>query len=136
MSKSAASLYHRYVKLCSSWSIDATKSGRDLGTFLRERLLKDFKEAEFTQLSAVDYAIKEKQIKSLENLSQDLYYKPPGAKTATATGATLDECTAAVSTAAMEELKAQGKESFVSRLKNELDQVKFLRRAKADAGGK
>lgn len=46
----AASRYRRFLKLCEEWPVDETKRGRDLGTYLRQRVAQAFREGENTQV--------------------------------------------------------------------------------------
>lgn len=48
--KMAASRYRRFLKLCEEWPVDETKRGRDLGTYLRQRVAQAFREGENTQV--------------------------------------------------------------------------------------
>nr|XP_046197419.1 ubiquinol-cytochrome-c reductase complex assembly factor 2-like isoform X2 [Oncorhynchus gorbuscha] len=41
--------YRRFLKLCEEWPRDESKKGRDLGTFLRQRVTHAFREGENTQ---------------------------------------------------------------------------------------
>uniref|UniRef100_A0A8C0RCM9 Mitochondrial nucleoid factor 1 n=3 Tax=Canis lupus TaxID=9612 RepID=A0A8C0RCM9_CANLF len=45
----AASRYRRFLKLCEEWPVDESKRGRDLGTYLRQRVAQAFREGENTQ---------------------------------------------------------------------------------------
>uniref|UniRef100_A0A8C5VF32 Mitochondrial nucleoid factor 1 n=1 Tax=Microcebus murinus TaxID=30608 RepID=A0A8C5VF32_MICMU len=45
----AASRYRRFLKLCEEWPVDETKRGRDLGSYLRQRVAQAFREGENTQ---------------------------------------------------------------------------------------
>ncbi|XP_039391313.1 uncharacterized protein LOC120403769 isoform X1 [Mauremys reevesii] len=45
----AATRYRRFLKLCEEWPAEATKRGRDLGAFLRQRVAQAFREGESTQ---------------------------------------------------------------------------------------
>lgn len=46
----AATRYRRFLKLCEEWPKDESKKGRDLGTFLRQRVASAFREGENTQV--------------------------------------------------------------------------------------
>lgn len=125
MSKPAASLYTRYVKLCNGWSTDVTKRNRDLGEHLRKVLSTDFPSGEFTQLPSRAYEKKERELTSLEKLANNVYWKPLAAKQASASGATLAECSVAISTEALEVSKQIDEASFITKLKLKLDSVGF-----------
>uniref|UniRef100_A0A3Q3XS74 Mitochondrial nucleoid factor 1 n=1 Tax=Mola mola TaxID=94237 RepID=A0A3Q3XS74_MOLML len=49
----AATRYRRFLKLCEEWPRDEYKKGRDLGTFLRQRVASAFREGENTQFPRV-----------------------------------------------------------------------------------
>ncbi|XP_039712248.1 ubiquinol-cytochrome c reductase complex assembly factor 2 isoform X1 [Pteropus medius] len=55
----AASRYRRFLKLCEEWPVDETKRGRDLGTYLRQRVAQAFREGENTQYCALTELIPE-----------------------------------------------------------------------------
>lgn len=46
----SATRYRRFLKLCEEWPRDESKKGRDLGTFLRQRVALAFREGENTQV--------------------------------------------------------------------------------------
>lgn len=48
--KMSATRYRRFLKLCEEWPRDEFKKGRDLGTFLRQRVALAFREGENTQV--------------------------------------------------------------------------------------
>lgn len=52
----SATRYRRFLKLCEEWPRDETKKGRDLGTFLRQRVASAFREGENTQVEALSLA--------------------------------------------------------------------------------
>lgn len=49
----AASRYRRFLKLCEEWPVDESKRGRDLGTYLRQRVAQAFREGENTQVTGL-----------------------------------------------------------------------------------
>lgn len=49
----AASRYRRFLKLCEEWPVDETKRGRDLGSYLRQRVAQAFREGENTQVTGL-----------------------------------------------------------------------------------
>jgi lipopolysaccharide biosynthesis regulator YciM len=127
MSKAVGPLYTRYLKLCGAWGVDATKPDRDFGAFLREKINKDFKEGEFSQVAVADFPKLQGEIEALERLVQDKYKPPYSSTQSTATGATLKECSDAISTASVEALKDLEDAGIVDKLKFRLDQFKFSR---------
>lgn len=46
----SATRYRRFLKLCEEWPRDEFKKGRDLGTFLRQKVAVGFREGENTQV--------------------------------------------------------------------------------------
>lgn len=48
--KMSATRYRRFLKLCEEWPRDEFKKGRDLGTFLRQKVAVGFREGENTQV--------------------------------------------------------------------------------------
>lgn len=53
----SATRYRRFLKLCEEWPRDDYKKGRDLGTFLRQRVALAFREGENTQVSQCSEAL-------------------------------------------------------------------------------
>lgn len=49
----AATRYRRFLKLCEEWPKDESKRGRDLGTFLRQKVASAFREGENTQVGII-----------------------------------------------------------------------------------
>lgn len=49
----AAGRYRRFLKLCEEWPVDETKRGRDLGSYLRQRVAQAFREGENTQVTGL-----------------------------------------------------------------------------------
>ncbi len=47
----SATRYRRFLKLCEEWPRDEYKKGRDLGTFLRQKVATAFREGENTQVT-------------------------------------------------------------------------------------
>ncbi|KAH1171790.1 hypothetical protein KIL84_007408 [Mauremys mutica] len=56
----AATRYRRSLKLCEEWPVEATKRGRDLGAFLRQRVAQAFREGESTQAREEDCMLLDK----------------------------------------------------------------------------
>ena len=54
VTKMSATRYRRFLKLCEEWPMDEFKKGRDLGTFLRQRVALAFREGENTQVESWD----------------------------------------------------------------------------------
>ena len=123
---SVSSLYRRYLLVCSKWSIDTTKSGRDFGTHLRELIPKLFPNSELTSIDSNDLKDLEKQIESLERLNKNVYFKPTFLESS-ASGLTADDCKTVLSTKSLQELEHIFDSSALNRLKRTLGSIRFLR---------
>lgn len=103
-----SSHYKRFIQVLEKWPIDKTKSGRDLGEKLRERL----------QTLADPSAIKtqqesenlNKEIDALERLANNTYAKKyPRAFNSTATGLTAEQCSQVLSSEFLQYLNKDNK---------------------------
>ncbi|CAM5119645.1 unnamed protein product [Natator depressus] len=87
----AATRYRRFLKLCEEWPVEETKRGRDLGTFLRQRVAQAFREGESTQIA--DPANCDQMYESLVRIHTNFYKnKYPRLKDTSFTGVTVEEC--------------------------------------------
>lgn len=120
---SVSSLYRRYLLICSQWSIDTTKSGRDFGTHLRHKISKLFPNLELTQIGFNDLKQLESQIESLERLNKNTYFKPTFIESS-ATGLTAEECKKVISTETLEQLEEIDK-SLLNRIKLTFGAIRF-----------
>ncbi|XP_072278679.1 ubiquinol-cytochrome c reductase complex assembly factor 2 [Pyxicephalus adspersus] len=68
----AAVRYRRFLKLCEEWPVDETRRGRDLGSFLRQRVAQVFREGENTQIQ--DPEVCDQMYESLNRINSS-YYK-------------------------------------------------------------
>ncbi|XP_048351903.1 ubiquinol-cytochrome-c reductase complex assembly factor 2 [Sphaerodactylus townsendi] len=68
----AVTRYRRFLKLCEEWPVEETKRGRDLGTFLRQRVAQAFREGENTQIA--DPVTCDEMFESLSKIHTN-YYK-------------------------------------------------------------
>ncbi|XP_061788608.1 ubiquinol-cytochrome-c reductase complex assembly factor 2 [Nerophis lumbriciformis] len=87
----AATRYRRFLKLCEEWPLDETKKGRDLGTFLRQRVAAAFREGENTQISDTEKC--DLMYESLARMNTNTYRQRfPRVKDTSFTGVTVEEC--------------------------------------------
>lgn len=66
-----SSLYKQYLKLLERWPVDPTKTGRDLGEYLRHRVRIGFRNGQIVG----DVRKCEENIKSLNRLADNFYLK-------------------------------------------------------------
>uniref|UniRef100_A0A8C5LX49 Mitochondrial nucleoid factor 1 n=1 Tax=Leptobrachium leishanense TaxID=445787 RepID=A0A8C5LX49_9ANUR len=71
LKKMAAMRYRRFLKLCEDWSVDESKRGRDLGAFLRQRVVQAFREGESTQIH--DPEVCDQMFDSLNKMNNNFY---------------------------------------------------------------
>lgn len=105
MAKAGAGLYRRFLQLCEEWPVDSTKAGRDLGTYIREKVAKGFRQGE---ASVVNQEECEQNYDSLSKINSS-YYRTlyPRVKTHNVTGTTLEECRLVVSSDSLKILKGE-----------------------------
>jgi len=120
MSRSAATLYIRFQKICNIWGVDRTKANRDLGSHLRKLLINDFPQGEHTELSQAEFDKRDREVSSLERVANNVYWKSI-IKQSSATGATLSECSRIISTESLQAGKETLGYSFLQKLKFSLD---------------
>uniref|UniRef100_A0A672YPN4 Mitochondrial nucleoid factor 1 n=2 Tax=Sphaeramia orbicularis TaxID=375764 RepID=A0A672YPN4_9TELE len=91
LSKMSATRYRRFLKLCEEWPRDESKKGRDLGTFLRQRVAAAFREGESTQISDPEKC--DQIYESLARINGNVYrQKFPRVRDTSFTGVTVEEC--------------------------------------------
>lgn len=87
----SATRYRRFLKLCEEWPMDEYKKGRDLGTFLRQRVALAFREGENTQISDPEKC--DQMYESLARINSNLYRERfPRVRDTSFTGVTVEEC--------------------------------------------
>ncbi|XP_021572655.1 ubiquinol-cytochrome-c reductase complex assembly factor 2 isoform X1 [Carlito syrichta] len=86
----AASRYRRFLKLCEEWPVDETKRGRDLGTYLRQRVAQAFREGENTQIAEPEAC--DQMYESLARLHSNYYkHKYPRPRDTSFSGLSVEE---------------------------------------------
>jgi len=50
----AASRYRKFLKLCEMWPVDASKTDRDLGLYIRRRIAEGFQQGEATEIDVAE----------------------------------------------------------------------------------
>ncbi|NP_001187271.1 uncharacterized protein c6orf125 [Ictalurus punctatus] len=104
----AATRYRRFLKLCEEWPRDESKKGRDLGTFLRQKVASAFREGENTQISDPEKC--DKMYESLVHINSNVYEeKFPRAKDTSFTGVTVEECRMLLETGNMQQMDEEKK---------------------------
>ncbi|KAM9410575.1 ubiquinol-cytochrome-c reductase complex assembly factor 2 [Pholidichthys leucotaenia] len=87
----SATRYRRFLKLCEEWPRDETKKGRDLGTFLGQRVASAFREGENTQISDPEKC--DQMYESLARINGNIYRERfPRVRDTSFTGVTAEEC--------------------------------------------
>ncbi len=128
---SVSSLYRRYLLVCSQWSIDKTKSGRDFALYLRNQIPKVFPNGELTDFSFDDIKKHEKQIESLERINQNVHFKHGFVKSS-ASGLTADECKQIISTQSLQEFERLRHLGILDRIKIRFGNIPFSRVGKEE----
>lgn len=103
-----SSRYKLFMRLCSEWPIDATKTDRDFGMFLRKTVVERFKQGEATPINQADC---DRQFSALQKINTNFYkekYKTRDYKTSSS-GLTLEQCNEYLSTSNIENMPETGK---------------------------
>ncbi|KAK2180559.1 hypothetical protein NP493_438g02023 [Ridgeia piscesae] len=89
------SRYKKFLRLCEEWPLDKTKTGRDLGAFIRKQVADAFKQGES---SNIDPQQCDKVYESLMKVKTNYYKKMyPRAPEKGCSGLTAEECNVMVS---------------------------------------
>lgn len=112
---SQAHLYRQWLKLCRSWGTDASKTGRDLGEYIRKEVGVHFKDGEMSRLP--DPVLCETKLKSLERICNNKYYRDSDSQLPTSTGCTREEVHLMTSNEGLEFAKYLYDETAINRLK-------------------
>ncbi|XP_037698369.1 ubiquinol-cytochrome-c reductase complex assembly factor 2 isoform X2 [Choloepus didactylus] len=100
----AASRYRRFLKLCEEWPVDETKRGRDLGTYLRQRVAQAFREGENTQIAEPEAC--DQMYESLARLHSNYYkHKYPRPRDTSFSGLSVEEYKLVLATDTLEDFK-------------------------------
>ncbi|XP_042318302.1 ubiquinol-cytochrome-c reductase complex assembly factor 2 [Sceloporus undulatus] len=100
----AVTRYRRFLKLCEEWPVEETKRGRDLGTFLRQRVAQAFREGENTQIP--DPVTCDEMFESLVRIHTNYYKtKYPRLKDSSFTGVTVEECKMVLATDSLKQME-------------------------------
>ncbi|MGH0176710.1 UNVERIFIED_CONTAM: hypothetical protein FKN15_072808 [Acipenser sinensis] len=93
----SATRYRRFLRLCEEWPIDETKRGRDLATFLRQKVALAFREGESTQITDPEKC--DQMYESLARIHANVYKeKFPRVRDTSFTGVTVEECRVVLAT--------------------------------------
>lgn len=104
----SATRYRRFLKLCEEWPRDESKKGRDLGTFLRQRVAHAFREGENTQISDPERC--DQMYESLVRINSNVYRERfPRLRDTSFTGVTVEECKMLLATGSMQQMDEEKK---------------------------
>ncbi|MBN3276346.1 UQCC2 factor, partial [Polyodon spathula] len=93
----SATRYRRFLRLCEEWPVDETKRGRDLATFLRQKVALAFREGESTQIADPEKC--DQMYESLARIHANVYKeKFPRVRDTSFTGVTVEECRVVLAT--------------------------------------
>ncbi|MBN3295124.1 ubiquinol-cytochrome-c reductase complex assembly factor 2 [Amia ocellicauda] len=96
--------YRRFLRLCEEWPRDETKTGRDLGTFLRQKVALAFREGESTQIADPEKC--DQMYESLSRINCNVYKdKFPRLRDTSFTGVTVEECRMVLATDSMQQME-------------------------------
>ncbi|CAC5382654.1 MNF1 [Mytilus coruscus] len=112
-----ASRYKMFLRLCSEWPVDISKTDRDLGSYIRKVVGERFKLGEASQIDEKEC---KRQYNALQKINTD-YYKMKYEITLRrgCTGLSADELHEHLSTKSMEEMSRD--EGIFTRMKKSLE---------------
>ncbi|XP_041084655.1 ubiquinol-cytochrome-c reductase complex assembly factor 2 [Polyodon spathula] len=100
----SATRYRRFLRLCEEWPVDETKRGRDLATFLRQKVALAFREGESTQIADPEKC--DQMYESLARIHANVYKeKFPRVRDTSFTGVTVEECRVVLATDSMQQME-------------------------------
>lgn len=125
---SVSSLYRRYILVCSQWSVDTTKSGRDFAVYIRKKIPELFPNGELSHISVNDIKNYEKQIESLERINKNVYFDAfKSFRVSSASGADAVECKQIISTESMKQINDLIDSGILERIKLRFGTIRFTK---------
>jgi len=101
----AASRYRKFLKLCEMWPVDASKTDRDLGLYIRRRIADGFRQGD---ASEIDVAECDRVYNSLHRIASDHFRRSyPRLRDSTFSGLSTEDCHTMNSTDGLELLQAK-----------------------------
>ncbi|CAG5115420.1 unnamed protein product [Candidula unifasciata] len=114
----ATSRYRNFLRLLEQWPVDKSREKRDLGAFVRRRVVEGFSHGEATQINAAEC---DKVYESLHRINTDFHLRTwRRSKETNASGATAEALRTTLSDAGLKELSGQYVEGPFSRLKEQI----------------
>src|SRR6218665_1718400 len=112
----AASRYRKFLKLCDLWPTDVSKTDRDLGLYIRQRIADGFRQGEASQINEKEC---DRVYDALHRICVDTYKKryPRLGDNTGASGLKLDDCRLVSSTEGMKSIQNSSPSVF-SRIKS------------------
>lgn len=102
-----AERYRAFMKICDEWPLEPTKKGRDLGLFIRRKVVTVFKHGDAT---VVDQGKCTEEYESLRRVQTNVYkHQYPSRRTHGALGLTADQCKTLTSDKTIQEISVSEK---------------------------
>ena len=102
--------YKKFLNLCQRWPVDASKSQRDLGAVIRQRVLAGFSKGEASNIDTVEC---DRQYECLERLASDHYrQKYPRSSPSTALELDIEVLQTMTATETLKTLAEEEKSTF------------------------
>jgi len=100
----AASRYRKFLKLCEMWPVDASKTDRDLGLYIRRRIADGFHQGDATM---IDVAECDRIYNSLYRIASNHFRRSyPRLRDSTFSGLNMEDCRTMNSTEGLEILRS------------------------------
>lgn len=111
----AATRYRKFLRLAENWPVDPTKSGRDFGVLLRQKIASAFREGPNTKINEREC---DRKYEALVKINTDYNRKKfPRVRETSATGSTAEECNMVMATATIKEMEYMEK-SILQKVKS------------------
>jgi len=100
----AGSRYRKFLKLCEMWPVDASKTDRDLGLYIRRRIADGFRQGDATE---IDVAECDRVYNSLHRIASNHFRRSyPRLRDSTFSGLSAENCRTMNSTEGLEVLRS------------------------------
>jgi len=110
----AASRYRKFLKLCEMWPVDASKTDRDLGRYIRCRIAEGFRQGDATEVDAAEC---DRIYNSLNRIACNHFRRSyPRLRDTGFTGLNVEECRTLISTDSLETMNKRKSKFSISSM--------------------
>jgi len=100
----AASRYRKFLKLCEMWPVDASKTDRDLGLYIRRRIAEGFRHGDASEIDVIEC---DRIYNSLYRIASNHFRRSyPRLRDSSFSGLSLQDCNVMNSTEGLKAMKS------------------------------